>query len=103
MPPPRGGALGEGAHLGHQVVMDLGLDLERARDVDLVHVGAQVGGLGGRHQPVFGLGLGQRHPQPAPEQALVVLGPDAAHGIRTVAPGKRGLVGGEVSHMAFIE
>ena len=37
--------LGVGPHLGHQVVVDFGLDLLRALQVHVVLVGAQVGDL----------------------------------------------------------
>ena len=54
--------LGEGLQLSHQVVLDLGFDRQRPRQIHRLHVAAQVGDLFGRHQAVFGLHFGQRHP-----------------------------------------
>ena len=93
---------GKDAHLGHQVVLDLGFDLEGARQVDLVLVKAQVSSLFGAHQAIFRLHLGQGHPQLPPQQALAVFGPQAAHGRGAVAPGEGGEVVGVIDHRASI-
>ena len=42
MPPPTGHCLGVRSHLGHQVVVDLRLDGERAIKIDLAGVRPQV-------------------------------------------------------------
>ena len=53
---------GKDAHFGHQVMLDLGLDFEGTRQVDLSLVQAQVGSLFGCDQTVFRLDFGQCHP-----------------------------------------
>jgi hypothetical protein len=59
--------------------LDFNLDVQRARQVDFIHVIAQVCCLFRTHQPVAALHFGQRHPDLPPEQALVVFRPQAAH------------------------
>ena len=54
--------LGEGFQLRHQVVVDLGLDLQGAGHIHFVHVLAQVGDLFGAQQAIAGLHLGQGDP-----------------------------------------
>ena len=63
--------LREDANLGHQIVMDLALDLERRFDVDLAGVRAQIVDLGLLDQPLGGLRFGQRDPYGAPEPAAL--------------------------------
>ena len=81
--------LGVGLDLGHQIVADLGLDLGRALDVDVILMGDQIGDLLGGHQPDIGLGLGQRHPKTAQQSPLLGFAPDHAHGLPAIAPGDR--------------
>ena len=66
--------LREDADLGHEIVVDLALDLERRLDVDLAGVRAQVGDLASAIEPLRGLRLGQRDPDRAPEPAARLLG-----------------------------
>ena len=68
--------LGIGAHLGHQVVVDLRLDLQRPRQVDLIGVVAQIGDLLRRHQPGGLFRFGQRHPDAPPQPPLACLAPE---------------------------
>ena len=53
----------------------------RARwHIDRFHGAAQVSQLLGLHQPVISLHFSQRHPQLAPQAALMRFAPQAAHG-----------------------
>jgi hypothetical protein len=83
-------------------VADLGLDFERARQVDVLGVRLELGQLRGRDQAGLGLRRGQRDPDAAPELAARVFAPQRAHLARGVAPGVGGLVGGVIGHAAII-
>ena len=76
------------AHFGHQVMVDFGLDLLRARQVDLFGMGAKIGHLFHGHQPRRFLRLGQRHPDASPQPPFVRLAPQSAHLRRAIAPGE---------------
>ncbi len=93
-----GALLGEGAHLGHQVVMDFVLDLQCAGDAGFGHIlgmGAQVGDLLGGHDAQLVLRFRQGDPHAAPQQAFGALAPYGAHGGAAVAGGEGGLVSGD--------
>ena len=79
---------GKGFDLGHDIVMNLGLNLKRALDIDLLLVGAQIRGLIGCYQTKFRLYFCQRRPNPAPEPAFVCFTPNDAHFPAAIAPGK---------------
>ncbi len=83
-----GALLGVSPHLGHQVVVDLRLDFQRSREINVVLMGAQIGGLLGGHQSCRLLRLGQCDPDPPPKPAFVRLAPQPAHLRRAVAPGE---------------
>ncbi len=80
---------GEDADLGHQVVADLALDLERGVDVDLARVRAQVLQLGGGDEPAASLRLGERDPHGAPQSPPLRLGEQFAQLGVPVSPGER--------------
>ncbi len=88
-----GALFGVGAHLRHQVVLDLRLDCGGAGQIHLVGVSVQVGELVGADQARGVLGRRQGHPEPPPELPPVGLGPDAAQFLAPVAPGEGGEVG----------
>ena len=73
--PPSGTLLGVGPHLGHQVVVDFGLDRQRAVQVDVFRVRCQIGDLFGPHQPGGLLCLGERHPDAPPESTPAQFAP----------------------------
>ena len=61
--------LGIGLDLGHQVVLDLGLDLQGALHVDLIGMGFEIGHLLRRHQSKPRLAL-----RPAPPRCAATTG-----------------------------
>ena len=70
-----GALLGKGAHFSHQVMVDFGLNLQGALQVNATGVGFQFGHLGGCDQSELGLCASQGDPNLAPEQALRVFAP----------------------------
>ena len=70
MPPAQRRLLGKGLQLGHQVVVDLGFDLQGARHVEVRPRAAQIGYLLWLHQAELGLHFGQRHPDLPPQRRL---------------------------------
>ena len=56
---------------GHQVVLDLRLNLQGAIHVDLIGMGFEISHLLRRHQSKPRLRFGQRHPDAPPQLALV--------------------------------
>ena len=91
---------GKGADFGHQVVLDLLLDLLGALNIDVILARPQIGNLGGCDQSGLILGFCQRHPYAAHEPALFGLAPGFSHNLAAVAPGQGGQIGvvGECRH-----
>jgi hypothetical protein len=55
------------AHFSHQVMLDVSLDFEGFRNIDLILVETQIGNLFGRDESKFCLYLSQVHPKASPE------------------------------------
>ncbi len=94
--PRRAGAgIAEGVDMGHHVVAQPALVRLGGGKVDAVDGRAQLGNLC-RHdrQAEFGLGFGQRHPQPPPGAEFALRAPEAAHFGRGVAVDQWIVVGG---------
>ena len=83
-----GTLLGVGFYLGHQIMMNFGLNLMGAVNVYRIGVGAKVGYLFRAGQPDFLPGFGQGNPQLPPGAPFVGFAPDVAHGIAAIAPGE---------------
>ena len=67
--------LGVGAHLGHEVVVNLSLDRLSAHKIDVILMSAQVSDLGGGHQASRRLRLGQSDPQAPPQAPFIGFAP----------------------------
>ena len=88
--PGLGAQVAVGMDVGHHVVPQLPLVTRGRREVDVVHVGLElVDLLPGDRQAQFGLGLGQRHPQPPPGAELPLRTPQRAHLRRGIAGDQR--------------
>ncbi len=80
-------------HVRHHVVADLPLVPVGGVVVDVVHMGPQLGDLlVADRQAQFLFRLGQRHPQPPPSAELLVVTPQPAHFLGSVADNQRVLV-----------
>jgi len=90
--------LGERFQLGHQVVVDFGLNLQSARQIDLPGVRLQFGHLLRTDQAVGLLDPRQGDPGLPPEPAFVDFAPNGTHFGAAIAPAKRGLVLREICH-----
>ena len=90
----------EDADLGHQIVVDLALDRERRFDIDLAGVRPQIVEFGLRDEALRGLGLGQRHPNRAPEPPARLLGEERTKLRATVSPRERRGVGAIIHGLA---
>ncbi len=88
--PTDGTLLGKRAYRGHQIVVNLALDLRNAGQINLILMRKQIGQLIVINQPGLVLRGRQRDPDPAEEPVPVGLTPDGPHLLGPIPPGEWG-------------